>query len=242
MKILVFDIWADYGHFKVPYTTSSPLTFPVPPKTALYGIISAILGWDKESYLIHFQDELWQFGIGIKNPIATVYIPENFIDTKRAKMFGRMPKNNPCRTQINIEFIKNPYFRIYVSSKSNYLENLKNMIKEHKSVYSVSLGISECLANFKYIGFYDFERKQVNNEFVEISTIVPFKYLSDASQIDFLQENRKFLKIHLPLEMKPDRELIKSEYFLVEANGNPIKIKNTDYYHVKDLNENIFLF
>ncbi|WP_022670961.1 type I-B CRISPR-associated protein Cas5b [Hippea alviniae] len=242
MKILVFDIWADYGHFRVPYTTSSPLTLSVPSKTVLYGIISAILGYDKDSYLEHFQDNQWRFAVGIKKPIKTVYIPENFIDTKSAKMFGRMPKNKPRRTQINLEFLKEPYFRIYATSENDKLVRLKNLLENHKSTYTVSLGLSECLANFKYIGLFGLEKRQANDKPVEIVSIIPLNKLTEPSQVDFLSENSKFLKIHIPLEMKPDRELIKSGYFLIEANGNPIKLKSGEYYHVKELDENIFLF
>ena len=242
IKLLAFDIWADYGHFKVPYTTSSPLTLPVPSKTAIYGIISAILGYNKDSYLSNFQDGSWKFAVGIKKPIKTVYIPENFIDTKSAKLFGRMPKNKPCRTQVNLEFLKEPYFRIYATCKDGLLIELKEMLEKHKSTYTVSLGISECIANFKYVGMFDAQLKQANEKPVEILSIIPFEQLTKPDHIDFLQENSKFLKIHLPLEMKPDRELIKSGHFLIEANANPIKFKNGEYYHVNGLNENIFLF
>jgi CRISPR-associated protein Cas5h len=43
-KVLVFDIWSDYAHFRRGYTTTSPLTYPFPTRTALTGIVAAILG------------------------------------------------------------------------------------------------------------------------------------------------------------------------------------------------------
>jgi len=153
-----------------------------------------------------------------------------------------MPKNKPCRTQVNLEFLKEPYFRIYVTSENNRLTELKDLLKSHKSTYTVSLGLSECLANFKYIGLFGLEKRQANDKPVEIASIIPLNQLTKPLQVDFLSENSKFLKIHIPLEMKPDRELIKSGYFLIEANGNPIKLKSGECYHVKKLNENIFLF
>ena len=44
MKCLVFDIKGDYGHFKKYYTTSSPLTFSIPPRTTVSGMIGALIG------------------------------------------------------------------------------------------------------------------------------------------------------------------------------------------------------
>ncbi|MCB4205477.1 type I-B CRISPR-associated protein Cas5b [Deferribacterales bacterium Es71-Z0220] len=241
-KIVVFDIWADYAHFRVPYTTSSPITYPIPPKTAIYGIIAAIMGYDKNSYLQYFQNKIWKVGVSIKKPIKIEYIPENFVDTKRAKLFGRMPKNKPCRTQINLEFLKNPFYRFYVTCKNEEeLNALADKLKEHKSIFTVSLGLSECIANFIFIGIFELE-KRTDKDFVEISSIIPLENISKPNQIDFLSENSKFLQIHIPLEMKPDRELVKSGYFLIEANGKKIKLKDGEFYHVRDLNDNIFLF
>lgn len=47
-KMLVFDVWGDYAHFRRFYTTTSPLSFPIPPRTALCGLIGAIIGLEKE--------------------------------------------------------------------------------------------------------------------------------------------------------------------------------------------------
>lgn len=242
MKTVVFDIWGDLGHFRVPYTTSSPITFPIPPKTALYGILGAILGYDKDQYLEKFQEEQWRIAIRIKRKIQTIHIPENFINTKEVKMFARMPKGTSCRTQINMEFVKKPYYRIYVTSENtNELLRLEKLVKEHKSIYTVSLGISECLANFKYVGSFRAEEVR-ENDFAEIASIIPLENLDESQKIDFLQEDTKYLRIHIPLEMKPDRELIKSGDFLLEANGKSIKAKLKSFVRVQELNENIVWF
>ena len=47
MKVLVFDIWADYGHFRKFYTTTSPLTFSFPAPSTIAGILGAIYGAGK---------------------------------------------------------------------------------------------------------------------------------------------------------------------------------------------------
>ena len=58
MKCLVFDIKGDYGHFKKYYTTSSPLTFSIPPRTTVSGMIGALIGLDKEEYLKERRDNM----------------------------------------------------------------------------------------------------------------------------------------------------------------------------------------
>jgi len=44
MKAVVFDVWSDYAHFRKPYTTTSSLTFTLPPPTAIAGLVGAIMG------------------------------------------------------------------------------------------------------------------------------------------------------------------------------------------------------
>jgi len=66
---LVFDISASYGHFKKPYTTTSPLTYSIPTRTAVSGIIAAVLGFGKEDYQEHFTKPQAKIAIGIRNPV-----------------------------------------------------------------------------------------------------------------------------------------------------------------------------
>ena len=48
INVLIFDLFADYGFVKKNYTTMSPLSFSILPRTVLCGIIGAIIGIDKK--------------------------------------------------------------------------------------------------------------------------------------------------------------------------------------------------
>ena len=96
MKCLVFDIKGDYGHFKKYYTTSSPLTFSIPPRTTVSGMIGALIGLDKEEYLKYFSKEDAKIAIQINSPINKTRISYNLINTKTAKMYSKIKD----RTQV----------------------------------------------------------------------------------------------------------------------------------------------
>ncbi len=84
------------------YTTSSPLTYSFPPRTALSGLIGAIVGFDKEDYFRHFLRKDAKIGCKILEPIKKVRIGENLINTKIAVKM-HLIKN---RNQIRLEFVK----------------------------------------------------------------------------------------------------------------------------------------
>ncbi len=94
-KILKFKIWGDYAHFKKFYTTTSPLTFEFPPPPTIIGIISAIIGLDKNEYLEHFQNpDEFKIALSIQNPIKKVRWTQNLIDTKHHFLENQKPYTN----------------------------------------------------------------------------------------------------------------------------------------------------
>jgi CRISPR-associated protein Cas5h len=236
-KALVFDIWADYAHFKKYYTTTSPLTFSIPPKTTLYGIVSAILGFSKEEYLKKFNEGLCKIAVQIKNPVKKTRINLNLIDTKKAALMSQIK----TRTQIKTEFLKDAKFRIYFMHQDEDLyNNLKEKLKNHKTVYSISLGLSENLANFKYIEEIEVE-KITENSWQEINTVMRIDTENiNKGDIDFSQNDREYFSDKIAVEMKSHRTVTDYAQVLFERNGKSIKVNVNQYY--KDSNNNSLLF
>lgn len=46
---LVFDITSEYAMFRKFYTTTSSISYPFPPPTAIGGLIAAIIGEENEA-------------------------------------------------------------------------------------------------------------------------------------------------------------------------------------------------
>ncbi|MGM0500498.1 MAG: type I-B CRISPR-associated protein Cas5b [Bacillota bacterium] len=231
-KVLAFDIAADYAHFKKYYTTTSPLTFAVPPKTTLYGVVGAILGLDKEDYLNHFQSGNCEIGIAIKKEITKTRINLNLINTKAAALMSRIDN----RTQIRTEYLKNAKYRIYFYHQDNELyDNLKTYLKEHKTVYSVSLGLSENLADFEFIGEYQAEKIENNAQWIDMDTVLRLdKENLTKGDIDFSLSEREYFSDKIALEMKPNREVVDYGQIIFERQGKSIKARPTEYYRLEN--------
>lgn len=243
MKVLVFDLWGDYGHFRKFYTTSSPLTFSFPPPSTIAGILGAILGAGKEDYLKIFSPDKCKIALKIVKRIKKVRMGLNLINTKGnywTPVLKITPKStHEPRTQIRTEFLKDPYFRIYfIHEDEKILLRLSQLIEEHKSIYTVSLGLSELLAEFKFVGIYDTE-KIFDGVAVEIDTpIVASNLTPDRFEIE---PEKKYFKEKIPIIMNPERRIEKYDDVIFESQGKTIKAQLNTYYKLEN-GENIAFF
>ena len=229
-KIIIFDIWGDYAHFKKPYTTTSPLSYSIPSRTTLTGIIGAILGIEKLRNNIELNRENANISLGIINPIKKIRMGQNFINTKSNKFrleIGRSP--------IKVEYIVEPKYRIYIEIKDSIFHNkLKEILITHKSIFTPSLGLSENIANYKYIGEYEYTIKKEN--FCPVSSVFPKKKLL-VENISF-DDGMEYFSDRFAMEMNINREVLEYDDVLFEKNGKSITIKNIEVIKINN-NENI---
>ncbi|MEN8905714.1 MAG: type I-B CRISPR-associated protein Cas5b [Clostridiales bacterium] len=232
MNIIAFDLWSYYAHFKKPYTTTSPLTYSFPTRTAISGVIGALIGIDKDNYMETFNKKNSFIGLSIKNPVKKIRMGQNLIDTKKSMNIIHV------RTQIKIEYLKNPCYRIYVCHNNDKVhDNIKSNLLNHSSVFTISLGLSGNIANFKYIGEYECEFIYNEKEFVEIDSIIPLDKVRKGG-VDFTIEGEYFTE-KIPIEMNKDRLVTQYGEMLFERTGKKIKTKPSDYILIKELNEKV---
>lgn len=211
-KVLAFELYADYGQLKKYYTTMSPLSFSIPPGTVLRGILGAIIGIEKNENPEYFHDV--RLALAVLKPVKKVVIPENLIKTGDSKkQFSRFAQHKPTI----IEFVKDARFRVYVNTDNEDTYNrLKNHLFSHTSVYTISLGISEALANYE-----NAEELTIKNSITgesEINSIIPVNCIND---INF--EEVEAFTTKLPMKMMNDREVVEYREFLFERRGLPVQ-------------------
>ncbi len=216
MRLIVFDIWGDYAHFKKYYTTSSPLTFSLPPPPTIAGMLGAIYGADKtrNDYLRLFMNDHCKLAVQILQPIRKVRMGINLSETKGLNIYR--PASTPLvRTQIRTEFLVSPKFRIYFTHQANniYQKILDNLV-EHRTHFTISLGLSELLANFEFVGEFDFS-DSVSNEFVEIVTPVLSKNLLSLESVQ-LEKGKTYFKERIPVFMTPERLVLNYDEVIFE--------------------------
>lgn len=232
-KVLVFNIWGEYAHFRKYYTTTSPLSYSIPPRTAVTGFIGAILGLGKEKYLKHFTKKQAFIAVRLLNPIKKVRISENLIDTENVKRM-HLIKN---RTQIRFEFIKDPKYRLYFYHTDEGLYALtKNLLADHKSIYTPYLGISEHIANFEFIGEMNIQ-KSFSEDFVKVDSVIP----EDPTNKIGFETNLEYFSETMPIEMDFDRTVVEYKNIMFERNGHRIKAKLKEFWELDNGERIVFM-
>lgn len=233
-KLLAFDIWGDYAYFRRGFTSTSTITFPFPSRTTISGLISGILGLEKDSYHNIFNENHSKIGLRFLNPVKKININLNYINTKKGFLLSDI-KLNP-RVQVQAEFLKDVKYRIYVSlDDKSLMQKLYNNLNEHKSVFTPCLGISECIADFTLAYDEFFNLKMLNEDDVDINSVI-LKNMGDL----IIEPGKKYGIVKSPGFMNSERVVSKFLEYYYEQNGNPIKIKNCDFYSIGD--EKIVLF
>lgn len=235
-KLLAFDIWGDYAYFRRGYTTTSTISFPFPSRTTVAGLISSILGFERDSYYDIFTEQNSKIGLRILNPIKKVRLNLNYINTKVGFYLHDINQKQGLRTQVQAEFLKDPRFRIFISLNDNgIMDELFDLLYNHQSIYTPYLGISECLANFKLVGddFFTLDKKYGEN--IQIDSVL----LKDESKI-IIEPGKKYGLIKSPGFMNSERVVTNYMEHYFEEKGNSILISEGEYYSIGD--DNVMLF
>lgn len=218
-KLLVFDIWGDYAHFKKPYTTTSPLTYSIPSRTTLTGIIGAILGVEKEKNNIAINRTGFNLGLRIISPVKKTRIGTNYINTK-----GKKFRLEGGRSPLKIELLVNPHYRIYAECKeAAFQTGFKEMLVNHRTIYTISLGLAGNLADFEYKGEFEYSENKKNEI---IHSVIPMKNLAKEN-IKF-EEGKEYFTDTFAMEMDENREVTEYDRILFERNGNGIIVSNVN--------------
>jgi len=233
LRMVAFDIWADFGHFRKGYTTTSPLTYSFPSRTAISGLVAAIIGLKRDSYYNLFQENNSAVAIQILNPIKRININQNLIDTKKGYFLWDIKDQSKSRTQIRYEYLKDPKYRIFIWLKDDEkFKSLYDMVSNRKNVFSLYMGISEHIAQFMpYNGGYVIaEYRETNGEIVKIHSIIP----SDKAKISIDQNDKNYVYSieRVPGFMDEKRVVKKYIDLYYEENGKPLKIISGKYYNI----------
>lgn len=236
--VLALDIYGDYGHFRKNYTTSSPLTHGVPPRTALSGLLGAIAGLPnsgEESYQRVFAPTKSNIAVVLRNSVRKQRINKNMLkvkgDTKRLTSLGDPPQKIE-RNQVPFEFLREPRYRVYFRIDDDELmDRYESLLEENKSVYTPFLGMSELIADYDYNGRVHLEPREGK---CQIDSVVNKDIYSPVFEV-----GKEYQRENASMVMDNERVVENFSDIIYERNGGSILLKDAEYFEVPETGDKI---
>lgn len=148
MKGFQLKICGNWAHFKRPETNNNPLTHDLIPKTALIGVIGAVLGIERaemRNWFPQLSEDLL-YSVSLLNPVKKV----SWGFSSRTAIHPAKPGSPKY-----FEFLQNPMFRVSLALKNSRSEvefdRFLESVKTGKSIYTPVLGWHNCPADLKLL-------------------------------------------------------------------------------------------
>jgi len=155
MRGFQFDIKGNWAHFRKPETNNNPLTHDFITKTALIGMIGAVLGIEREEMKNLFPQlsEDLLYGVCVKNAVKK----ESWAFTLRyvVDFFQKAPKQ--------MEFLKKPENRVVLALQNersaSFFDAFQTAIEKQEAKFTPVLGLHNCPAELSFISGGEFDVK-----------------------------------------------------------------------------------
>jgi len=240
MQILIFDVWGMFAHFRKYYTNSSSLTYSVPPRTTIAGMVASMLGYDRDSYYEVFNRD--NMNIAVKKLTANRRIIQS-LNYIKADSVGKLfnPENH---TQIPFEVLTDDCgvgYRIYLHHNDDDIFNdIVRRIKEKRFVYAPYLGAAPFNCSINYVELVENANKIISYEQIDISTVINTEYIV-PNTIDVFSEI-VFIREKMPSDFNSDRTIKSTDSYIFDNLCRKVTLKlNREFYNIKyrDIEENI---
>jgi len=238
-QTVVFDAGSTFGFFRKGFTTTSALTHAVIPRSAVEGLVGAILGLSSEDY----PEKLHQSKIAVEitTPVRKInmkYMHTNPDWWQEVSLYlRREQRKNERRIQFavpaSVEFLVKPIYRIYFDN-DEFNEELETLLQKRLAHYTPYLGTSSMICFTKYVGSYDYTSFSAK-EYVAISSILPFK--DKIPKIKLQKDLRFAIEEGLPIHV--DNQRIPAGSYKVLYAPEPVTISVADEDLIEIQTENV---
>lgn len=234
---VVFRYGGRFGHFLRAEASVSAISYPVPPRTAMLGMIGAVLGLEKDTPQIELADAL----ISVSGPIPRTHwhrvklrkVPPTPLP--RSVKRGTKGSSAPERaTLIRQEWLFNPSYTVTACLPSEYHQNLVARLKGRNWHYSPCLGLSEMPAHLEFVEEGTASALPPGSEILcasvarkDVGTLDGRGTLT--ASVD--GEPLAILPLRMPREVTADRVFTHADY-MIERSGLPIPLRADEAYEI----------
>jgi CRISPR-associated protein Cas5h len=232
MKILTFRLQGKMAHFRRYYSNSSALTYTIPPRTTVIGMVAGLLGYPRDSYYDVFSLDHCRIAMTIGSQLKKQMQKMNLLMIKSPNdLNGSQEYHSQTPTELVIpQDIRRGFidYRIWFShNDSGIMEELEHLLNIDGQGYC-SKGISLALGTAMHLGWIVYEGVMVGREINPVSpipllTVIPLHKL-ERVEIGESPGPYRLIREEVPLEFDRDRlatERGKAD-MLINLTGSPV--------------------
>lgn len=228
-QVIKFKLSGDYALFKKPFANNQPQSFVIPPKTAILGLIGAVMGWSKEDYIKNLPFEKFGYAVRLLTPkIKKETVGINLMQGKNGKFtFNENPISHPSpdrgqRSPTRYEFIKNIEWEILLMIEDNTIrETFFERLQKKVFVYNPNLGMQQLFARIDSEYLIDVELAKELNDNLYTSF--------DKNLVKFIiKKPVAFYNELIPVSFNNDRSLPVTKEMISFVGDYSLKITNKD--------------
>lgn len=221
MQVVQFRYFGRFGLFMRPETGTSWLTYPVPPRTALLGLLGAILGLPKDTPQQEWNNAL--IAVSGRAPVTHWHRAQVRKDPGKGKVIEQ-PK---LQEQ---EWLLNPEYIVTVHLPGDWQEQLSLRLREERLHFTPCMGLSEMLARVEWLGEYEAVSLPKSLHSV-CSVSLESQGALDAEQA--MEQGLALQWVRMPRDVTEDRVFHQASYIL-EREGRPLPLLTEHAWQVGD--------
>jgi len=235
MELINFRLSGRFAHFLRAEASASALSYPIPPRTVILGILGAVLGLSKDEPQIIIEPAdialsgklpktHWHRAKFRKDPPAQL---PRFIRKTQKLERNTTPEK---ATLILQEWLFEPNYTVWVSIPEPHHTDLKDRLIKRQWYFSPSLGLSEMIADIEYLGTNDCMLLPKGT--YDVQSV----FQQGVGVLEMEKIFEKELVIHslqMPRSVTADRVFSHSSYF-VERDGRAVPVETAQAYKVDD--------
>lgn len=237
MKILSFYLKGKMAHFRRYYSNSSALTYSIPPRTTIAGIIAGLLGWERDTYYELFSLQNCRIAVAPITPIKKCVHKLNLL---KVESINELNGSSGFHTQTATEFIfpfnlRNGWISYQVwfyHQDPDIMQQLDNLLARHNRyapVYgtqgiSMALGPAYNLGWVEYDGIVEGEDYTGGNSKTLIRSAIPQKNIVNVLIKDMFPTEYRLIREEIPMEFDKNRRITGNglSNMIFDLNGNAI--------------------
>lgn len=228
MRVILFEIRGQFAHWRKWFTTTSALTYSFPPRTALLGMLGAVLGVPREELPDRFPLKDTRTAVCPLGRIVKDHLPQTWVQSPVALVGRRVSLGEGARAlerfQVELEVIRYPrYLVAFWSADTGLIAELADRLKEKRWVYTPYLGILGFLADIVWRGM-DEAIPQQGQDF-DLQSVLPLGE-GIAASVEAPGVNTYIREERVPLEVLPGRRFRHAQtVYWVHPIGRPLHVR-----------------